>query len=116
MTDTRKKNTIHEAVVIAAAIANGDVVQSRYITGNSDWKDRPVSTIVPDFIAYQYRIKPSATWIIVYTSSADTQHSWLTTDLDRAINLATQANQLGRKLQYVVKVEGDVPTIQKTPQ
>lgn len=115
MTDTRKQNTIHEAVVITAAIANGNAVQSRYIDGNSEWKDRTFSGM-PDFVNYQYRIKPDATWFIYFQTSTGGVACWVATNLDRAITMTGQANQIGRKLQYVIKVEGDVSTIQKTPQ
>lgn len=118
MTDIPKKNTIEEAAVIISAITARKPLQYRFLTGKGVWKNRANTQTLqlPDFLNFEYRLTPGAAWIVVYTSMGDGQHSWIATDLDRAISLATQANQLGRKLQYVIKVEGDVATIQKTPQ
>lgn len=110
------QNTIDEAVAITAAIAKGEAVQFRFVKSNGPWRDRVEGCVLPDFLNYQYRIKPSTTWIVVFerghgpmVGSVHCEH------LAAAINIASYSNTGGRKLLYVVKVEDDVATIQKTP-
>lgn len=115
MVDVAVANTIDEAKEVLDALHRGEVVQYRPLGRGYVWRDRLPGRDVPDFHSSQYRVKPSAVWIIVHKGQRDVTNFWYGDNIDSAIHLAAHANTGIRKLLYVVKVEGDVATIQKTP-